>query len=270
MIKALAVVLLAAVAAGAVYFFNQTPQAAPVPLAQVRGSSFDVEVKPEAPKPVEAPKPEPVAPKPNPVVVPAPVEVKAPAPSSAPLPGGATEGKPEPKPVVTIPEPVVEAKPKPAPETKPVVAETKPVAPEVKAPPVDDKPMIITFAKLAFRYWPQTKDKGARDPFPKEIRALHGKKVIMDGFMFPIDFEKGKVRSFILSNGMFGCCFGDAPSITETIKVYRSDGKLMPYQSMARVTGILEVGEEFDGDGYVDSVYRIKAEDVGASQIEHK
>jgi hypothetical protein len=81
--------------------------------------------------------------------------------------------------------------------------------PEVK--PVDDKPLMLTFSKLAFRYWPQTKDKGARDPFPKEIKALNGKKIIMDGFMFPIDFEKGKVRSFILSNGMFGCCFGDAP-----------------------------------------------------------
>ena len=137
----------------------------------------------------------------------------------------------------------------------------------MKPAPVDDKPMMLTFARLAFRYWPQTKDKGARDPFPKDIRALHGKKIIMDGFMFPIDFEKGKVRSFTLSNGMFGCCFGDAPSITETIKVYRADGKLMPYQSMARVTGILEVGEEFDADGYVDSVYRIKAEDVGAAQI---
>jgi hypothetical protein len=247
MIKALAVVLLAAVAAGAVFFLKQTPQAAPVPLAQVQGTSFDVAAKPEAPKPVEAPKPEPVVEK-KPVEppAPAPVEVKSPAP--------------EPKPVVAEAKPVVA-------EPKPVVAEAKPAP----APaPVDDKPMLITFSKLAFRYWPQTKDKGARDPFPKEIRALNGKKVIMDGFMFPIDFEKGKVRSFILSNGMFGCCFGDAPSITETIKVYRSDGKLMPYQSMARVTGILEVGEEFDGDGYVDSVYRIKAEDVGASQIEHK
>ena len=247
MIKALAVVLLAAVAAGAFFWFKQTPQAAPVPLAQIQGTSFDVPAKP-----VEQP-----APKVEPVVV---------------------EVKPEPKPVVVevkpAPPPPVEIKPAP-PEPKPVVVEVKPPPVEVKpsAPepkPEDDKPMMLTFSKLAFRYWPQTKDKGARDPFPKEIKKLNGKKIIMDGFMFPIDFEKGKVRSFILSPGMFGCCFGDAPAITETIKVYRSDGKLMPYQSMARVTGILEIGEEYDADGYVDSVYRIRAEDVGAAQIEHK
>jgi hypothetical protein len=169
---------------------------------------------------------------------------------------------------------VVETKPPSAPAPT-AVPEAKPSSAPAPAgatadKPTDDKPLTVTFSRLQFRYWPQTKDKGARDPFPKEIKALNGKKVVMDGFMFPIDFEKGKVRSFILSNGMFGCCFGDAPAITETIKVYRSDGKLMPYQSMARVTGTLEVGEEYDGDGYVDSVYRIKAEDIGAAQIEHK
>jgi hypothetical protein len=229
MIKALAVLILAAAAAGAFFWFHQTSQAAPVPLVQVQGSSFDVATKP--------------------AVVPPPPAVPEVKP----------EPKPEPKPVVVVP-----------PEVKPEPKPTPPQVPEVKIAPVDEKPMTLTFSRLAFRYWPQTKDKGARDPFPKEIKALNGKKIVMDGFMFPIDFEKGKVRSFILSNGMFGCCFGDAPAITETIKVYRADGKLMPYQSMARVTGTLEVGEEYDGDGYVDSVYRIKAEDVGAAQIEHK
>jgi hypothetical protein len=246
MTKALPVFILAVVAAGAFFWFHQTPQAAPVPLAQVQGTSFDIPVKSAAP-------PAPVVPPPPPVEEKKPVVAKEePKPVAVPLPDPKPEPKPEPKPVEPPkPAPAVEA-PKPAPAA------------------VEDKPLMLTFSKLAFRYWPQTKDKGARDPFPKEIKALNGRKVIMDGFMFPIDFEKGKVRSFILSNGMFGCCFGDSPAITETIKVFRSDGKLMPYQSMARVTGILEVGEEYDADGYVDSVYRIKADDVGAAQIEHK
>jgi len=247
MTKALPVLIIAVVAAGAFFWFHQTPQTAPVPLAQVQGTSFDVPVKP-----VEPPPPPAVEEK-------KPVEVKAPPPPPPP----------EPKPVaVAVPEPKPE--PKPIPEVKPPPSSAPASASASEGKPVEDKPLMLTFSKLAFRYWPQTKDKGARDPFPKEIKALNGRKVVMDGFMFPIDFEKGKVRSFILSNGMFGCCFGDSPAITETIKVLRSDGKLMPYQSMARVTGILEVGEEYDADGYVDSVYRIKADDVGAAQIEHK
>ncbi|MBI3855936.1 MAG: hypothetical protein HY293_09635, partial [Planctomycetes bacterium] len=166
------------------------------------------------------------------------------------------------------PEPVAPAaKPEPAP---PPAAPKRAPPPEPVAAPVDDKPLSLTFARLAFRYWPQPKDKAAaRDPFPKEIRALAGRKVTIDGFMFPIDFEKGKVRSFLLSNGMFGCCFGDAPQLQETIKVFRTDGKLMPYQATARVTGVLEVGEEFDGDGYVDSVFRIRAEAVVEAPSNH-
>lgn len=281
MIKALGfLVLVAALAGGLMFWLTLSPEPAPKLLAQVQGTSFDggPSSAPVEPKPVEPPSAPPVVKEPvapSPVIEPKPVAVEPkfvppPTPEVKPAP------PPEPKPVA------VEPKPAPPPASA-VVAEPKPAAQEVKpapssAPspggategkPVDDKPLSLTFAKLAFRYWPQTKDKGARDPFPKEIKALHGKKVILDGFMFPIDFEKGKVRSFLLSNGMFGCCFGDAPSITETIKVYRSDGKLMPYQSMARVTGILEVGEEFDADGYVDSVYRIKAEDVGATPANH-
>jgi hypothetical protein len=261
MTKALAVVVLAAVAAGTFVWLSRTPEAAPVPLVRVQGTSFDVPLKPA----------EPAAPKVNPAAV-------KPEPGSVPSPAGATAGSLPPPVAAALAVTKVESEPKPVPppaeakpEPKPVVAQVKPEpAPEVQPPPVEDKPLMLTFSKLAFRYWPQTKDKGARDPFPKEIKALNGKKVIMDGFMFPIDFEKGKVRSFILSNGMFGCCFGDAPAITETIKVFRADGKLMPYQSMARVTGILEVGEDFDADGYVDSVYRIKADDVGAAQVEHR
>jgi hypothetical protein len=261
MIKALAVAVLAAVAAGAFFWLSRTPEAAPGPGVPVQGTSFDAPLKPAVPA---VPKVGPAAVKPDPASAPPPAGATV---GSLPPPVAAAsavaEGKPEPKPVP----PPGEAKPEP----KPVAAQVKPEpASEAQPPPVEDKPLMLTFSKLAFRYWPQLKDKGARDPFPKEIKALNGKKVMMDGFMFPIDFEKGKVRSFILSNGMFGCCFGDAPAITETIKVFRSDGKLMPYQSMARVTGILEVGEDYDADGYVDSVYRIKAVDVGAAQIEHK
>src|SRR6185436_19412472 len=159
MIKALAVLILAAAAAGAFFWYHQTPQAAPMPLAQVRGSSFDVPVKP----PVVPPEPPP------PAVVPPPVVAEV-----------QPEPKPEPKPIVVAPP---EVKPEPKPEVKPAPAP----APEAK--PADEKPMTLTFARLAFRYWPQTKDKGARDPFPKEIKALNGKKIVMDGFMFPIDFE---------------------------------------------------------------------------------
>jgi hypothetical protein len=264
------------------------PQA-PIP-STVQGTSFDVPARTGA-KEVPAPAVEPATlelaalppAEPKPVAPPAPLPAVAePKPAAktadppAPASAGATAGQPQVKPAPAPVVPPVEtpaagkpAEPKTA-QAKPAQAtptDAKPAgaaAADAKPAPADDKPASIDFAKLAFRYWPQPKDvKDARDPFPAKIRAMNGQKVTIDGYMFPIDFEKGKVRSFLLSRGMFGCCYGDSPQITEVIKVVRTDGKVMPFEAMARVTGTLEVGEEFDGEGYVDSVYRIKAEAVG-------
>ena len=129
---------------------------------------------------------------------------------------------------------------------------------ETKADPRKDDLLDLPFAKLAFRYWPQA--KGGRDPIPAEIRKLDGRKVAIEGYMIPIDFEKGKVRTFLLSRSMMGCCYADSPGITDVIKVQRADGKTMSFEQMVRVTGSLEVGEEKDADGYLESVYRIKAD----------
>jgi hypothetical protein len=216
---------------------------APVPIARVQGTAFDlpaIPVKKAEPAllPPPPPPPSPVAPEPKGEAPPEP----KPAPPAPPPP--------------VVETPVAVKPPEPPPEPPMPVEEPKPA-------PVEAKPVTITFTTLAFRYWPQPKTPGARDPFPKEIKAMNGKAVTIDGYMFPIDFEKGKVRSFLLSRGMFGCCYGDSPQITEVITVTRADGKSMPFEAMARVTGILEVGEVYDGEGYVDSVYRIKADAVG-------
>ncbi len=243
-----------ALAAGIAYWVTEAEQVSRIPVAStVRGSSFD-----SAPQP---------APTPGILTEESPAVVSK--PGDPPVERVAVSEK-------QVLENLLEAPaPKPEPEAPKASA---PVDPPVNVPvvikPLEAKPaadteppQLISFTKLAFRYWPQTKDKGARDPFPAEIRALNGKRVIVDGYMFPVDFEKGKVRSFLLSRAMFGCCYGDSPKITEIIKVMRADGKTMPYQAMASVTGILEVGEEFDSEGYIDSVYRIKADDVGTAPL---
>ena len=107
MIKALAVLVFAAAAAGAFYWFrSDAPQAPSIPLAQVRGTSFDLPVKPV----------EPPAPKLTPVV----------APEAKPEPKPVAVAVPEPKPVVVEPEAgpgagsgSVKPAPPPVPEVKP-------------------------------------------------------------------------------------------------------------------------------------------------------
>jgi len=245
---------------GGVAWWTNRPAEAEVPppvVVEIQGTSFDVApskraAAKEAPAP-EVRKEETPAPS-VPVVAPkAPEKPAEPAPPPVEAKLASIEapaGKPAPA--------EAPAAPKPAPVEAPAAA--KPA--EKKADAEEAKPELITFSTLAFRYFPKTKDKEARDPFPAGIRAMNGKKVTIDGYMFPVDFEKGKVRSFLLSRAMFGCCYGDSPQMSEIVKVQRADGKPMAFEAVARVTGVLEVGEEFDSDGYVDSVFRIKAESV--------
>jgi hypothetical protein len=232
----------AAAVLGGVAWWAKPPaeaQAAPPVQAELEGTSFDVAPTRRAfPRPMEAPAPE---------------VRKEETPAPAPVLGVAPKAPEKP---VASPAGVNAAPAAPQPAPGPI--EKKPDAEE-------EKPELITFSRLAFRYWPKTKDKGARDPFPEQIRGMNGKKVSIDGYMFPIDFEKGKVRSFLLSRAMFGCCYGDSPQMSELVKVQRADGKPMAFEAVARVTGLLEVGEEFDSDGYVDSIFRIKAESVVAA-----
>jgi hypothetical protein len=262
-----------ALAAGVAYWMKATdaeasPQS-PV-VSTLKGASFDDAPSPSATiesrglpaalpdvRKEETPAPAPAEPKPS--IAPAPAVVEKPVERPAPPP--ASELKTTPPPVAAKP---AEAK---SLETNPAEAKAEEAKPAEKQPAAEDeKPEWISFSKLVFRYWPKPKDdKGARDPIPAPIRAMNGKRIIIDGYMFPVDFEKGKVKNFLLSRAMFGCCYGDSPQITEVIKVMRADGKTMPFEALARVTGILEVGEEVDSEGYIDSIYRIKADSVGSS-----
>ena len=211
------------------------PAAAPEPAAGriIQGTSFDVApAHPPAPDAPAVP-----APAPPPKAEAAPVrEAKAPEPPA-------------------LPPPAPKAPPAPAPAA-------------AAAPAAEGKPSELTFATLAgFRYAiPPRQREGDKAPAPSSqipaaIQALSGRKVSIEGYMIPMDFEKGKILRFVLSRSMIGCCFADSLRINEMIKVTTADGKPVDYSDLARVTGTLEVGEEFE-DGYLVSLYRLVADQV--------
>jgi hypothetical protein len=133
----------------------------------------------------------------------------------------------------------------------------------------------VSFATLSsFPYSPPARRVGGArtvlrpDPFPPEVRALHGKKVSISGFMVPLTMKGGRIDSFYLSRGVFGCCYADMPRISDYIKVTMPPGQYAPSSEMSQVSGVLEVGEEFDAGGYVETVYRLRAISVQPRKVE--
>jgi hypothetical protein len=110
---------------------------------------------------------------------------------------------------------------------------------------------------------PEAVAKSAKERIPADIWALDGKKIALEGFMSPIDFDKTGVKSFSLIHNAIGCCFGMFPKMNEWVYVEMADDKKCDFFSVepATIYGTFSVGEEIK-DGYVVSLFRIEAEHV--------
>ncbi len=104
-------------------------------------------------------------------------------------------------------------------------------------------------------------------PFPDPVRALHGRRITIEGFMVPSTFEGDVVSEFILSGDPPGCCFGGIPAFDQWIEVkMAADADKPEYDPfvMYTVTGRLAVGEVINEYELLDSLYRMSGEAVSA------
>ena len=93
------------------------------------------------------------------------------------------------------------------------------------------------------------------DRVPESVLALDGEAIALSGFLL----DGGYAHEFLLVQSMWSCCFGDPPAIHEAV-VVRVEGEADDawFDALVRVSGTLEVGEEWD-DGYLLSIYRMRA-----------
>lgn len=102
-----------------------------------------------------------------------------------------------------------------------------------------------------------------KSQIPAKIKELDGKKIALKGFMIPLQFEDNGSKRFIISQFVPSCCFGDTIKMTQWIDVQMGDGKRSKVFSSEPIVvfGTLNVGEELE-NGYVSSLYRLKADEV--------
>jgi hypothetical protein len=132
-----------------------------------------------------------------------------------------------------------------------------------------EKNISVNLFSLGFNYWsPKPADVKAGKPLkstiPDKIQILNGAHVRIEGFMIPYDQSSARVTEFMLVGSYDSCGFGDLPaSLSDFVYVTLPKGRTTFYTvNPIVVTGLFEVGEEFDKDGYVTSIYRLAAEGV--------
>ena len=92
---------------------------------------------------------------------------------------------------------------------------------------------------------------------PEPVMVLNGEVVQVTGFMLPVDFDEGRVNSFLLMNSRLACCFGVMPRENEFIYVEMPGGKTTKFMTdmPVMVAGKLLIG----GNNLVGSLYTMDA-----------
>ncbi len=106
---------------------------------------------------------------------------------------------------------------------------------------------------------PEGADKKDDKPvIPKNIQALHRKKIMVAGYMMPIDFENGGTNEFVLTRQVPSCFYCVPPQLNDWVEVKMKDGQRVPYvpDGLIELYGEIEVGEVKE-DGFVVAMYRM-------------
>lgn len=115
---------------------------------------------------------------------------------------------------------------------------------------------ILTFEEISA--WPY--EDGLRG-MPEKLKDLTGRKVMMTGFMLPID-EVENIKQFLLVQSLWSCCYGQPPDINGIVRVVMQGGKRLDYQyEPLKVVGTFRVGPTME-EGYCVDIYQLEATEV--------
>jgi hypothetical protein len=127
---------------------------------------------------------------------------------------------------------------------------------ELKAGKVTGLDKILPFDEID--NWPY--EDGLKG-MPKRIKELSGKKVLMTGFMLPID-EVQNIKEFLLVKSLWSCCYGQPPDIHGIVRVVMPKGKTTDYFfDPLKVVGTFKV-EATVMDGYCVDIYQLHVDSL--------
>jgi hypothetical protein len=135
------------------------------------------------------------------------------------------------------------------------------LAEEMKAGKITGLDKILPFDELTS--WPY--EDGLKG-MPKRIKDLSGKKVMMTGFMLPID-EVQNIKEFLLVQSLWSCCYGQPPDIHGIVRVVMPKGKRTDYFfDPLKIVGTFKV-EATMLDGYCVDIFQLEVESLEAIRL---
>lgn len=129
---------------------------------------------------------------------------------------------------------------------------------QIKAGKITGLDKVLPFDELTS--WPY--EDGLKG-MPKRVKELSGKKVLMTGFMLPID-EVQNIKEFLLVESLWSCCYGQPPDIHGIVRVVMPKGKTTDYFfDPLKIIGTFKV-EATVMDGYCVDIFQLHVESLEA------
>ncbi len=129
---------------------------------------------------------------------------------------------------------------------------------EIKSGKLTGLDKILPFDELTS--WPY--EDGLKG-MPKRVKKLSGQKVLMTGFMLPID-EVQNIKEFLLVESLWSCCYGQPPDIHGIVRVVMPKDKTTDYFfDPLKLVGTFKV-EATMMDGYCVDIFQLHCESLEA------
>jgi hypothetical protein len=99
-----------------------------------------------------------------------------------------------------------------------------------------------------------------RDQLPGWIRFYHEKRVVLTGYLMPLQMENGLARKFVMMKDVNTCCYGATPNMNDYVVVTMKGAGIPAEQDVpVEITGVLRIEEKYE-NGYVTSLFQMDGE----------
>ncbi len=101
-----------------------------------------------------------------------------------------------------------------------------------------------------------------KDQVPAWIHIYDNKRVVLTGYMMPLQIENGRSKKFVMMKDVTTCCYGAVPNMNDYLIVtMKGDGVEVVQDIPIELVGTFHIDQKYDG-GYVVSLYVMDGEKI--------
>ena len=99
-----------------------------------------------------------------------------------------------------------------------------------------------------------------KDQVPPWIHVYDNQRVLLTGYMMPLQIENGRSKKFVMMRDVTTCCYGAVPNMNDYLVVTMKDKGIEVVQDVpVELLGTFRIDQKYEG-GYVVSLFVMEGE----------